>query len=95
MAFSKIFTLAVSAFALAAASRLQRNSDLSVKRSQGIIPGAENSTSYTWNSTGTSAQCPSLTPADLQTSLSEFDSLFPPELVYPDPFTRKLQLNDQ
>ncbi|KAL9615809.1 MAG: hypothetical protein Q9160_009242 [Pyrenula sp. 1 TL-2023] len=80
MTFSKLLTLAVSASALATASTLkQRHPNLPVKRSDGTIIGAEPGISYQWNSTGTSAQCPALLVTDLQTSLTQFDSLFPPQ----------------
>lgn len=93
MASSKIFALAVSACALATASGLaQRHPGFSFKRSQGTVAGAENGTSYYWNSTSTIAQCPDLTTADLQTSLEQFNGLFPPESVYSTLFNRGLRL---
>lgn len=49
------------------------------KRSEGTVLGAENGTSYYFNSTGTSATCTELSVADLQASLVQFDPLFPPE----------------
>ena len=79
MTFSKLFTLAVSASTLATASVLGQN--FPVKRSEGTVAGAEDGTCYHWNSTGTSAQCPTLLLTDLQTSLVQFDPLFPPESV--------------
>lgn len=74
MTFSKLFTFAVSVSALTTAYVLGP-----VKRSAGTVAGAEDGTSYFWNSTETSAQCPTLLPADLQTSLVQFDGLFPRE----------------
>ena len=82
MTFSKLFTLAVTTSTLATGSVLgQRYSNFLVKRSDGTVAGAEDGTSYFWNSTGTSAQCPTLLSTDLQTSLLQFDALFPPESV--------------
>lgn len=66
---------------LVTAAILEHNPLLPVKRSEGTVAGAENGTSYYYKLTATSAQCPSLLVADLQTSLGEFDGLFPPELV--------------
>lgn len=78
MAFSKFLTLAVSAASLACASVLgQGYAHLPTKRSSGTVAGAEDGTSYTWYSDGTTAQCPDLPTADLVTSLDHFDGIFP------------------
>lgn len=78
MAFFKTLTLAVSVASVACASVLgQGYSHLPTKRSSGTVAGAEDGTSYTWSSDGTSAQCPDLPTADLVTSLDQFDGIFP------------------
>lgn len=78
MAFSKFLTLAVSAASLVSASVLgQGFAHLPTKRSSGTVDGAEDGTSYTWYSDGTTAQCPDLPVADLETSLDQFDGIFP------------------
>ncbi|KAJ4386703.1 hypothetical protein N0V93_009601 [Gnomoniopsis smithogilvyi] len=79
MSIYTIFALGVSASTLVTASILGHSHSLPVKRSNGIVAGEKNGTSYSYNLTTTSAQCPTLLAADLQTSLEEFDGLFPPE----------------
>lgn len=78
MGFSKILTISVWAASLASASVLgQSYAHLPTKRSSGTVAGAEDGTSYTWYSDGTTAQCPNLPVADLETSLDQFDGIFP------------------
>ncbi|KAH8803427.1 bacterial alpha-L-rhamnosidase-domain-containing protein [Xylogone sp. PMI_703] len=80
MAFPKLFTLMVAASTLTTASVLgQRYANFPVKRSEGTVAGAEEGISYFWNTADTSEQCPTLLANDLQTSLVQFDGLFPPE----------------
>ena len=87
MTFFTLFILAVSAFVLG-----QRHSNFPVKRSEGIVVGAEDGTSYAWESTGTSASCPTLLVPDLQASLVQFDPLFPPQSDSPVLLSVKLRL---
>ncbi|CAN8100654.1 unnamed protein product [Discula destructiva] len=81
MLFSQAFFLVlfIGSPATAAVAGQSHYWSFPVKRSQGIVAGAENGTYYHYNSTGTSAQCAELSVADLQASLAQFDSLFPPE----------------
>ncbi|KAG8157092.1 hypothetical protein KVR01_013082 [Diaporthe batatas] len=73
-----VLTLAVSAASLASASVLgQGHAHRPTKRSSGTVAGAEAGTFYTWSSDGTTAQCPDLPTADLETSLDQFDGIFP------------------
>lgn len=81
MPLYRIFALGVSAATLVTASILGQSHPFPVKRSDGIVTGATNGTFYPYKLTATSAQCPSLLTADLQTSLKRFDAMFPPELV--------------
>lgn len=81
MFFLKALVLTVSTTRLAAAAILG-SSHTDIKRSEGTVPGAEEGTSYHFNSTGTSAQCAGLSVADLESSLERFDPLFLPQLVH-------------
>lgn len=81
MSIHRAFALGISTATLVSASLFGQRSSLPVKRSDGIVAGVDNSTSYYYNLTETSQQCPTLLAADLQTSLEEFDALFPQELV--------------
>lgn len=81
MSVYKVLAFGFTASTLVAASILGRSPSSPVKRSDGIVAGAENGTTYYYNLTATSAQCPTLLTDDLQTSLEEFDGLFPPEQV--------------
>lgn len=81
MYFLKALVLAVPTTHLVAAAILG-SSHTEIKRSEGTVPGAEEGTSYHFNSTGTSAQCAGLSVADLESSLERFDPLFPPQLVH-------------
>lgn len=80
MFFRKALALTVSATSLVTAAVLGSSHTLT-KRSDGTVAGAEDGTSYHFNSTGTSAQCTQLSVADLESSLAQFDSLFPPQSV--------------
>lgn len=79
MSIYRTLALGVSTATLVTASFLGQSPSFPVKRSDGIVAGAENGTSYSYSLTKTSEQCPTLLTADLQTSLQEFDGLFPPE----------------
>jgi len=80
MISSKLFALAVSASTLVSASVVvKKDASLPVKRDDGTVVGAVDGVSYYWNTTGTVAQCPSLTVPDLDTSLVSFDNFFPAE----------------
>lgn len=81
MSIYRVFALGISTGTVVAASILGQNPSFHDKRSEGIVAGARNDTSYYYNLTATSAQCPTLLTDDLQTSLEEFDGLFPPESV--------------
>lgn len=81
MFFWKALVLTVSTASLGTAAVLD-SSHTGIKRSEGTVPGAEDGTSYHFNSTGTSEQCPGLSVADLESSLARFDPLFPPQSVH-------------
>ncbi|KAJ0107463.1 hypothetical protein J7T55_007652 [Diaporthe amygdali] len=78
MFFWKALVPTISTTSLVAAAILG-SSHIGIKRSEGTVTGAEDGTSYHFNSTGTSAQCAGLSVADLESSLARFDSLFPPQ----------------
>ncbi|KAI3400775.1 hypothetical protein diail_1984 [Diaporthe ilicicola] len=78
MFFWKALALTVSTTSLVTAAALG-SSHTVTQRSEGIVPGAEDGTSYYFNSTGTSETCAGLSVADLESSLEKFDTLFPPE----------------
>ena len=80
MFFSKALVLIVSTTSLVTATVLGASGTLS-KRTEGTVAGAEDGVSYHYNLTGTSAQCIELSVADLESSLEQFDTLFPPESV--------------
>lgn len=81
MSTYRTFALGILTATLVSASVFGQSPPIQVKRSDGIVAGVDNSTSYYYNLTETSQQCPTLLAADLQTSLEEFDALFPQQLV--------------
>lgn len=78
MFFWEALVLTISTASLGTAAVLG-SSYAGVKRSEGTVPGAEDGTSYHFNSTGTSETCAGLSVADLESSLARFDPLFPPQ----------------
>lgn len=80
MFFWKALALTATTASIVAGTRLGP-SHTWTQRSEGTVPGAEDGTSYYFNSTGTSAECSGLSVADLESSLARFDSLFPPQSV--------------
>ncbi|KAL1880068.1 hypothetical protein Daus18300_001431 [Diaporthe australafricana] len=74
----KALVLAVSTTSLVTASVLGSSHTWS-RRSEGTVAGAEDGVSYHFNSTGTSDTCVGLSVADLESSLVQFDTLFPPQ----------------
>lgn len=80
MFFWKALALTVSTTSLVGAAALG-SSHTVTQRSEGTVAGAEEGTSYYFNSTGTSEQCGGLSVADLESSLAQFDTLLPPSSV--------------
>lgn len=80
MFFWKALVLAVSTTSLATAAVLD-SSHTESKRSDGTVAGAEDGTSYYFNSTRTTDQCGGFTAEDVESGLVQFDPLFIPQSV--------------
>lgn len=76
----KALALAISTTSFATAAVLS-SSRTESKRSDGTVAGAEDGTSYYFNSTRTTDQCGGFTAEDVEAGLTQFDPLFLPQSV--------------